>query len=393
MEDRDLNTAAGSLDPGRAAGLALASSLMSRYGPGNAAWHYEHGLFLMAARAAGKAFGDESLAASAERMMGLFVEADGSLRSYRGEDFNLDQVNPGRNLFFLLGAAGDGRYRIAIETLRGQLRSQPRTPSGGFWHKRIYPNQMWLDGLYMAGPFYARYAKEFDEPAIFDDVVRQFSLVDENGRDPRTGLLYHAWDESRKQLWANPETGCSPQFWGRALGWLAMAIVDVLDWIPDDHMGRRTLVVMMSRLAKALIPWQDEGSGLWWQVLDQPEREGNYLETSATAMIAYSLMKAIRSGDLSEGAYGPAAERAYRGLVAARLHRVPRDARVEGDAVGDKGMVRLDGTCSVAGLGGSPYRDGSFDYYVNEPVKSDDFKGCGPFILASIEYELRKKGR
>ncbi len=366
--------------PGRQAGLALALSVMASYTEETAAWHYEHGLFLLAARAAGEAWGEGGLVSASDRIMRHFVGKDGSIAGYRREDFNLDQINPGRNLFELLKDDSDGRIRAAIEVLASQLRDQPRTRSGGFWHKRIYPDQMWLDGLYMAGPFRARYAAELGSGEGLEDLVSQFELAARKTRDPRTGLHYHAWDESALQLWANAETGCSPNFWGRAMGWFAMAIVDSLDWIPPGHPGRSRLSAIFAELASSLMRFQDEGTGLWHQVVDQGGREGNYLEASVSSMLAYSFAKASRLGIVSGAQIAGAARRAYRGCLA-------RFLRTSGE-----GKVSLEGTCSVAGLGGDPYRDGSYEYYVGESVKTDDFKGVGPFILASIEHALAGEG-
>ena len=303
-----------------------------------------------------------------------FVDRDGNIRTYTVEEYNLDQVNEARLLFGLWRETGDNRYQKAIHLVRRQLYEQPRTQSGGFWHKQIYPYQMWLDGAYMAAPFYAEYAQVFQEAAGFDDVAHQISLLDAHLRDPQTGLLYHAWDESRQQAWANPQTGCSPNFWGRALGWYCMAIVDVLDYLPDDHATRPALIAILQRAAAAVSAVQDQATGLWYQILDQCERPGNYAEASASCMFVYALAKAVRQQVLPVD-YLAVAQRGYQGIL---RHFVRID---------DRGQVNLDRVCSVAGLGGNPYRDGSFDYYVNEPVVSNDYKGVGAFILAAHEME------
>jgi unsaturated rhamnogalacturonyl hydrolase len=359
----------------------MAMSVMKRYLPAQMQWHYEHGLVIQSVEEAGKSSGHIEWFDWAKTMYDTKILADGTIDSYRKDEFNLDQINPGKELFVLLEMTGDMKYRIAIETLREQLRNQPRTESGGFWHKKIYPWQMWLDGLYMQGPFYARYASEFGDDPDFDDVVSQLTLVESKTRDAETGLLYHAWDESRKQLWANRETGCSPHFWGRAMGWYCMALVDVLDYLPQTSrhaQSRSRLLAIINRLASAIAAYQDESSGMWYQVLDQGKRERNYLETSASSMFVYFLFKCVRKGYISgEGARSAlsVARSGYDGIVREKL---TEDA---------DGSLHLSGICSVAGLGGNPYRDGSFQYYVKEAVVSDDFKGVGPFILASIEAE------
>jgi len=306
-----------------------------------------------------------------------FVTSHGEVLTYRAQDFNLDQINPGKLLFPLYRLTGDERYAQAIRLLINQLKDQPRNRSGGFWHKQIYPHQMWLDGLYMAEPFYAEYAHIFNEPAIFDDIIHQFTLIEKHTRDPQTGLLYHGWDESRSQAWADPGTGCSPNCWGRAIGWYVMALVDVLDYLPIDHAGRTSLISILQRLAEALVRFQDEATGLWYQVVDAADRPGNYRESSVSAMLTYGFAKAVRLGYL-DPQYLVAAQRAYRGLL---------ENMIRVDAFG---AVTLEGTCSVAGLGGAPYRDGSFEYYVNEPVAANDFKGVGPFILAALELETTR---
>jgi unsaturated rhamnogalacturonyl hydrolase len=377
--DIDRSRCAGSpAKPGKDAGLALARSIMAGYQLSDASWHYEQALLILAAGSAGDAWGDEALSRGARSVSSGLVGADGKIRGYKQDDYNLDMINAGRNLIDLFAETGESRLRIAIETLAKQLRSQPRTSSGGFWHKLIYPNQMWLDGLYMAEPFAARYAAAFGDRAFAEDSVAQFILMAEKARDPRTGLFKHAWDEKRTQLWADPENGRSPNYWGRAMGWYAMALVDVYEVLPADIEGRGELKAILSGLAEALAGYQDPESGLWYQVVDQGDKAGNYLEASVSSMLPYAFMKGVRLGLLDASRFLPIAKRAYEGACARFLRRY------------EDGSFHLEGTCSVAGLGGSPYRDGSFEYYVGEKIKADDFKGVGPFILSSIEYEVLK---
>jgi unsaturated rhamnogalacturonyl hydrolase len=352
----------------------MADSVIARHSAGEALWHYEHGLMLQAIEQVWRATGDETYWRFVKDTVDLFIGPDGEIRTYRLEEYNLDQINPGKVLFPLYEATGEERYRQAIVRLRRQFDSHPRTDAGGFWHKQIYPYQMWLDGIYMAAPFYARYAQAFGEPAVFDDIAHQIILVEQRTRDPETGLLYHAWDERRKQGWANPETGCSPHFWGRAMGWYAMALVDVLDYFPADHPQRQEILDVLSRTTEAIAGVQDRETGLWYQVLDQGDRAGNYLESSASCMFVYAVAKGVRQGHLS-ARYQPIADRGYRGILESFI------------TVDDSGLVSLEKVCAVAGLGGNPYRDGSFDYYVNERVAANDYKGVGPCILASLEME------
>jgi unsaturated rhamnogalacturonyl hydrolase len=236
---------------------------------------------------------------------------------------------------------------------------------------------MWLDGIYMASPFYAEFAKLFDEPEGFDDVANQIFLIDEHARDPKTGLRYHAWDASKNQRWANPDTGCSPHFWGRAIGWYAMALVDILEHFPATHPKRPRIIDILEDVAEAVTAVQDGNSGLWSQILDQEDREGNYWEASASCMFVYAIARGVQGGYL-DSRYLKVAQKGYAGIIE---HLIEED---------EQELVSLNGICSVAGLGGDPYRDGSFGYYIGEKVVSNEDKGIGAFILASVEMERMK---
>jgi unsaturated rhamnogalacturonyl hydrolase len=337
-------------------------------------WAYEWGVVLKGVEQVWLRSGEQSYLNYIKRNIDEFVEADGAVRTYRIEEYNLDQINTGKLLFGLWRETGDERYKKAIWLLREQLRTHPRTSENGFWHKRIYPHQMWLDGIYMQGPFYAQFTKTFDEPAGFDDVAHQIILIERNTRAPESGLLYHAWDESRAQKWADKRTGCSPHFWGRAIGWYAMAIPDVLDHLPEDHPQRARIIDIFRQTISALEVVQDEATGLWYQVLDLVDRPGNYLEASASCMFVYAIAKGVRLGLLDDNHLATAV-RGYKGIL---THLVEVDAQ---------GLVNLNWICGVAGLGGTPYRDGSFEYYISEPVVTNDYKGVGPLIMASVEME------
>lgn len=335
-------------------------------------WDYTAGLMLTAIARVGTVTGVPRYAVYVRENVDRFVQADGSIATYRMDDFNLDQINMGRALFALWERTKAPRYRTALTTLRDQLARQPRTSEGGFWHKKIYPNQMWLDGLYMAEPFYAEYARRFGPASDFDDITRQFLLAARHTRDPRTGLFYHAWDETRRQMWADSITGNSRHFWGRAVGWYLMAAMDVLEQLPTQHPDREALRRTVADLADAVVRVQDPVTGLWWQVLDQPGRAKNYLEASASSMFVYAFAKGARLGYLPP-TYTAVATRGFDGLV---KHLTHTDA---------DGLLSLEGICKVAGLGGTPGRDGSYAYYVGEPVVSNDYKGVGAFILAALE--------
>jgi unsaturated rhamnogalacturonyl hydrolase len=352
--------------------VRVAESVMRRSPVVFDKWDYTAGLVLLALDRVGTSSHDPTYAAYVKRSVDSLVHADGTIATYTAAEFNLDQINEGRILFPLADRTNDSRYSRAADALRAQLRAQPRTVEGGFWHKRIYPQQMWLDGLYMAEPFYAEYARRHADTAAMNDVARQFLLVARHLRDPKTGLYYHAWDSVREQPWANPETGLSKNFWGRSVGWYLMAIVDVLDYLPKTHKDRPALVRTFQQLSDAVGRVQDPVSGVWWQVLDQPNRAKNYLEASGSAMFVYAFAKGARMGYL-DSTYRAIANRAFDGML---TEFVTTDA---------DGLVSINKICKVAGLGGNPPRDGSYEYYVNEPVVSNDYKGVGAFILAAHE--------
>jgi unsaturated rhamnogalacturonyl hydrolase len=335
-------------------------------------WDYTAGLVLLAMQRLADKTSDPRYASYVKRSIDSVVGAVGSIRTYQQLDFNLDQMNEGRVLFELADATHDRRYVLATDRLLAQLFHQPRTATGGFWHKKIYPDQMWLDGLYMAEPFYAEFAARQADTAAMNDVAHQFLLVTDHLRDPTTGLYYHAWDSAHRQPWADSVTGRSKNFWGRAVGWYLMAAIDVLDYLPSDHRDRPALVRIVRQLGDAVARVQDPSSGVWWQVLDQPKRQGNYLEASASAMFVYSFAKGARLGYLPKE-YGALAAKGFDGFV---RQFVTSDA---------DGLVSIHGICKVAGLGGNPPRDGSYAYYVSEPVVTDDYKGVGAFMLAAIE--------
>jgi unsaturated rhamnogalacturonyl hydrolase len=354
----------------RAAASAMErpSSYMDKY-------CYELGLILKALEAVWRINGDNRIFNYIKANIDRFLNEDGSIRGYDAGEMNLDNINPAKVFLFLYKETSEEKYKKAADILRLQVDKQPRTSSGGFWHKRIYPHQMWLDGVYMSSPFYAEYAARFNEPEAFDFIVRQATLLWEHARDPKTGLLYHAWDESRGMKWANDITGCSPNFWGRSVGWYSMALVDTLDHFPAEHAGYAELTGIIRNLSAAVAAIQDDVSGVWYQVLDRKDKEGNYRETSASCMFVYSLAKAIRKGYIDKS-YISCVEKGFAGIL---------EYLVENDG---NDYINLKDVCSVAGLGGYPYRDGSFEYYIKEPRAMNDYKGYGPFILACAEMEL-----
>lgn len=347
-----------------------------------ARWDYEQGLMLKALERVWYRTGDATYFTYILNDLNHFVREDGSIRTYNPDDFNSDNMPTGRAVLTLAQQSqpGNAKFQKAAVLLRRQLAEQPRTQAGGFWHKKRYPNQMWLDGLYMVEPFYAEFSAVYgrsDGSAAenFDDIAKQFALIEKNLIDAKTGLLYHGYDESRQQKWANPQTGQSPNFWGRAMGWYAMALVDVLDYFPANHPHRPNLVKYLQRLAPVLTKYQDAKTGTWFQIVDQGSRKGNYPEASASCMYVYALAKGARMGYLDKSALATA-QKGYQGIL---------KTFIETDA---SGQVNLNGTVSVGGLGGEPYRDGSYDYYLSEPIRKNDLKGVGPFIMASVEMEI-----
>ncbi len=315
---------------------------------------------------------DKKYSDYARAYIDYFVQEDGTIESYKLTDYNIDRVRPGLNMLHLYEKTGEEKYKTAVQTLVSQMENHPRTKTNGFWHKKAYPWQMWLDGLYMASPFLAKYAQMFGEHQWFDEVTFQLQLVYEKTLDKKTGLLYHAWDESREQLWCNPVTGQSKHFWSRATGWYMMALVDVLDYLPENHSNRSTVVELLNKLSEALLKVQDEKTGLWYQVLDMGGREGNYVEASGSAMFIYAFAKGAKKGYLPEK-YFDIAENAFDGLV-------------ENLVIQDKdGYPTLTNTCGACGLGGNPYRMGDYEYYISEKQIDNDQKGVAPVILAAIE--------
>lgn len=306
--------------------------------------------------------------------MDYLVDEDGTIFNYKLCDYNLDKINPGNNLILLYERSDDPRYEKAIAQLVKQLKGQPHIPDGGYWHKSIYSHQMWLDGLYMSSPFMARYASVFNEPQWFDEVQRQIITVESHTRDSETGLLYHAYDASRGMKWSDDATGCSPHFWGRAMGWYMMAMVDALDYFPENHPGREEIIKVLERTSEALVRVRDQKSGLWYQVLDMGGREGNYLEASASCMFTYAFAKGARMGYL-DAEYLEIAKASFNGIIE---HFI---------LVEEDGLVSIDHGCFAAGLGGLNYRDASYEYYVNEKKGKNDSKSVGPFIMAAYELD------
>jgi unsaturated rhamnogalacturonyl hydrolase len=341
-------------------------------------WTYDQGVILKGIESLWYATGDAKYFNHIKSGMDFWLDKDGNIKGYEVEEYNIDHVTPGRAMLTLYKVSGDAKYKKAVDLLRSQLKTHPRTKEGGFWHKKIYPNQMWLDGLYMGEPFYTEYSVQFGEDN-YNDIANQFVWMETHARDGKTGLLYHGWDESREQKWANKETGLSPHVWGRAMGWYAMALVDTLDSFPKNHPRRSEIVAILNREASAIEKFQDK-DGLWFDIIDLPNRAKNYHESSAAAMFVYALAKGVRQGNLPDK-YLKVAEKGWAGIKREFIETLP------------DGKIDWKGTVSVSGLGGKPYRDGSYDYYMSEKVIVNDPKGLGAAIKAAVEMEMLEKPR
>ena len=336
-------------------------------------WDYCHGLELGAMLDVYDRYGDRRFFDYALAYADTMVNDDGTIKKYKLEDYSLDRVNSGKFLFRIYEETKDPKYRKALDLLRSQFDGQPRNDDGGFWHKKVYPHQMWLDGVYMGTPFLAEYAHRNNQPESYQEVIRQIKLAARHTYDPVTGLFRHACDVSRQEKWSDPVTGQSQHCWGRALGWYAMAIVDDLEFIPKHEEGRDSVLVILNTVAKAIKRYQN-AEGLWYQVMDRSGDDGNYLESSCSAMFVYALLKAVRLGFLDRS-YLSTARKGYEGILRIFM-------REDAD-----GTVSITRACAVAGLGGKVYRSGDYDYYIHEQIRDNDAKAVGPFIMASLEWE------
>lgn len=340
-----------------------------------AGWNYIDGCMILALLETYRATGEKRYYDFADAFIDHRVKEDGTITGYSVEEYNIDSVNAGKTLFALYEMNGKEKYRKAINLIYSQVQTQPRTAEGNFWHKMIYPNQVWLDGLYMGQPFYMEYETKFNNKKYYPDIFAQFKNVVKHMRDEKTGLYYHGYDASRKVFWCDKETGLSQNFWLRALGWFSMALLDTLDkcesgeeYAAEYEDLRKTFVQLMDDMLK----YQDE-SGMWYQLPALGGKEPNYLETSGSAIMAYSLLKGVRLGFLPES-YREYGIKAFQGICDKYLKET-------------EDGLNLGGICLVAGLGpeDDPERDGTFEYYMSEPIVENDAKGVGPLLLAYTE--------
>lgn len=346
------------------------TSYLENYQNAKSNWNYEDGCVLMGISLLYQVTGDEYYKNFIVRYMKQFINEDGSINYYNKEHYNIDNISTGKILFFLYEETKEEKYRLAIETLMDQLRSQPRTKSDNFWHKKIYPNQVWLDGLYMAQPFYMEYETKFNQKKNYNDIISQFKNVRKFLFNEEKKLYYHGYDEARIQYWANKDTGLSSNFWLRAVGWYIMALIDTMEKISKEIFEHyKTLETLFKESIKGILLYQDKETGLFYQIIDRADIENNYLETSGSAMIAYGLLKGCRLGVLQKEKYQAVGEKIVMSLLNNKL-------------VEEDGIMKLKDICSVAGLGPDNTRDGSVLYYLSEPVVCNDQKGVGALIMA-----------
>lgn len=337
-------------------------------------WDYCHGLELQAFLDLYDAYGDKKYFDYAVAYADTMINNDGSIKTYKLEEYNIDRLNSGKMLFRVYDQTKNEKYKRALDLMRSQLDTHPRNDDGGFWHKKIYENQMWLDGLYMGQPFYAEYAMRNSRVNDYKDIINQFVAVANHTYDSKNDLYRHACDVSKRQKWADKVTGQSQHCWGRAMGWYAMACVDALDFIPVHEQGRDEIIKILNKLAAQMKRTQDPASGVWYQVIDRSGDKGNYLESSCSTMFVYTLLKALRKGYIPQD-YMDTAKKGYEGIIKTFVK------------IDEKGLVDITQGCAVAGLGGNPYRMGDYDYYINEKIRSNDAKAVSPFIMASLEWE------
>lgn len=335
-------------------------------------WNYIDGCMMTAYMDLYENTGKEKYLKFCDSFVDYFIKEDGSIVSYMQDEFNLDNIKEGSVLFKLYDFTGKQKYKKAMDTLYSQLEKQPRTSEGNFWHKLIYPHQVWLDGMYMAHPFYLEYERRYNNKKNYSDILNQFKNVEKFLKDEKTGLYYHAYDSSRKMFWCDPETGHSPNFWLRALGWYVMALVDILEILDcdEDKEFYDYISLIFHDLINSLIQYQDD-SGMWFQVVNRKDNKKNYLETSGSAIISYAILKAVKMGILPES-MSQSGIKAFTGICNKYLYR------------DEKGNMNLGGTCLVAGLGGNLRRNGSLEYYLSEPVVENEAKGIAPFLLAYL---------
>ena len=342
-------------------------------------WNYIDGCMMTSLYSIYKITGNRKYLDFIDKFVDYYVYEDGSIRGYDLDTYNVDNLNEGRVLFDLYRETGKAKYKKAIDLLYSQILGQPRTGLGNFWHKKIYPDQVWLDGLYMAQVFYTRYESEFNGGKNHKDIVSQFTGVYNNMYDKEKRLYYHGWDYSKKAFWSDPSTGLSKSFWLRSVGWYTVGLVDAISYMEGVDEYKAKLIAIFKDTIEGIERYIDPDKKMFWQVVDQGGREGNYLETSGSAMIAYAMLKGARLGFVDKR-FATVGEEVFNGIC--------KEYLTETD-----GKLNLGGICLMAGLGpeSNRKRDGTFEYYISEPVVENDAKGTGPFVMAYTEIKQLKK--
>ena len=336
-------------------------------------WNYEVGIFLSAMYVQSRKANNDSYLQYIKKWADRFINAEGKIDSafYPVKEYKLDDIIPGRPALFLYEATREEKYKTVADQLADQLVHQPKTTDGGYWHKKIYPNQMWLDGIYMGDVFSSHYASLFNHPEFFHEAIHQIKLIDKHTTDAKTGLMYHGWDESKNNVWADQQTGTSPEFWARAIGWYITALVECLDYIPENHPERKDVIAILQKLAKSVLRYQDAHSHLWYQVVDKGNEKGNWIETSGSAMFTYAFAKGFRKGYLDKS-YRSAAQKAFDALINSYVY------------FDDTGKLYLDQTVKVGTLNVKSSK-GDYNYYISTERRINDYKGLGALLYASME--------
>lgn len=338
-------------------------------------WNYEYGYFLTGVYRYGQATGDKKYIDYVKQWADHFIDDRGKIDTiqYRVKEYKLDDILPGRLFLFLYEQTKEEKYKRATEILMDHIKHQPKTSDGGYWHKQIYPHQMWLDGIFMGDIYSTQYATVFNDPKMYDEAIYQIKLIHKHTIDPVTGLMYHGWDESKNKVWAHPEKGTSPEFWGRAMGWYIMALTECLDYIPQDHPERKDVIKILQDLAASVLKYQDKKSALWYQVIDKGTQPGNWIETSCSAMFGYAYAKGAHQGTLDKQ-YLQHATKVFNAL---------RDQYIYFD---DQGRLYFEQTVKVGTLNPKSSK-GDFEYYISTERRINDYKGLASLLHLSLELD------
>jgi unsaturated rhamnogalacturonyl hydrolase len=355
--------------------IKVAETFLKRKPDLKEGWAYDTGIVLKGFETLYHLTGETKYFDYIKDTMDFFVQDDGSIRMYNRDEYALDNINTGKVLFPLYRKYGEKKYKKAADLLMDQLKNQPRSRDGVFWHKKALPEQAFLDSLFMGAPFYGEYIKEFGDEKDFVDVANQYLMCESYLRDATTGLLYHACDLSKKSSWSNPDTGLSESVWGRSMGWFCMGLVDTLEFFPTEHPDRQKLVDALKRALDALVKVQSK-EGVWYQILDKGDKSGNYLEASASIMFTYAIAKAISLGLIDKTKYDLVLHKAYQGILKEFI------------TITNQGLVNLNKVCQLASLGDDGIHDGSFGYYISEPIVSNDRRSFGALIRLCSLMEM-----